>query len=1284
MSTIHGHKHTPSVTQNHKAQLANAYNELGKELSSSKIRVVGNYTLGKVIGEGAYGKVRMGTHRLTSTRVAIKQIPKAMSASLTREIHHHRQLHHPNVTQMYEVIATESSIWIVTELCCGGELFDYLVEKGRLAEDETKVLFGQLCLAVAYLHENGIVHRDLKLENVLLDERCRVKLGDFGFTREFDRGSFMETFCGTTGYASPEMLQGKKYQGPEVDVWSLGIILYCLLTGTLPFDDDNEDVMRAKIIQGDFEDPTWLSLESRDLIKGILQMDVTKRLMIPQILAHPWFTTRKLTYEPDDEEEPLSSISIRPESPAERSQSTGPESHHSSEASTQGESIFTNKHDMVSSTPTTPDESQDPFEYPPPISSLHRNPSELTIRKMTLPDGEYHNAKMGRPETVLEEEQDGMTVPAISSSRAPSPLRSANSTNSKAPPVHPVRTPARTKRRSVSSVLSDPASPSADKTPTSLPIPDGRDLDFASLLSAPSPVIFSTPAERQLLNSLSLLGFDTAQIVHSVLTDACDAAGAVWWMLRKKGERKMNGEAEEEVASPLPIEGEKVKEKVTEKEKETGSEKGEGEKHHKKKKTKLSVGVQVDPASGHLNLARSAPQLAFVPPTPTFARPVTPPRPISPSRTPMLSPSTSSVADMSSRSHPSTPGGSLRDKDKDKDSAKSRKARSGSVSIMQRATTALEAAAAGLVRKRSSEAVREEKEREKERDRERERDKERSKDMERKIASGEESRSSHGSGSSRLTKSPPLKATKDKEYIPPSTPPPGDAYHSTPQIAGSPWVLADSRDSLQRPSGSALPEMVHSHSAPNVTSDNTPTGKAPAGPHRNRANLLTAFRLWFNEDRKGKRKVSSPAAPTGAAAAHLSYSRPVGSQQYGTKRRGSGSGNKYGPRSGHRAQRPSLSSRRSSSVNSRRSSGTSVQMVMLDSPQVPTRRSFGSHTPNSERGEYISSRPSSIRSFSMQPRHRKSPSASSSGSATYFRTASPMQSKYHRRGGSGSSTRVVRQVQPGVSKPPHVRSNSVASSIHSPPSSRPTSFYEHSESEGPRTTSPYRSRSRRSTDDTPRRPGSASSGTTFVAQKRQAPFMSPISHSMSRSSWKKSWGMEPPGWQSRTAHLPVEVLAISPVVEPTSLRDVFSGRQSLSMGDESDWVDEDDEIPAFAGGLGQMGSSASSAAAGSGTIAAMKSMHIEPPLMLSPAPRGHRSSSSGGKRSSRSGSSSNTNSTGSGRAKAGHSPAERVSPLPGDNSYESSDGRAGRRSLPAGRGPAFKHPIQEEDEGEEE
>ena len=132
-------------------------------------------------------------------------------------------MHHPHVAQLFEVIATEGNIWLVTELCAGGELFDYLVEKGRIDEYEARIIFGQLCLAVGYVHDRGAVHRDLKLENVLLDEHCRVKLSDFGFTREFEKGTLLDTFCGTIGYASPEMLLGQKYLGqgePIPDVCS--------------------------------------------------------------------------------------------------------------------------------------------------------------------------------------------------------------------------------------------------------------------------------------------------------------------------------------------------------------------------------------------------------------------------------------------------------------------------------------------------------------------------------------------------------------------------------------------------------------------------------------------------------------------------------------------------------------------------------------------------------------------------------------------------------------------------------------------------------------------------------------------------------------------------------------------------------------------------------------------------------------------------------------------------------------------------------------------------------
>ena len=132
--------------------------------------------------------MHLAVHRLTGTRCAIKKIPKSQTPALTREIHHHRRLHHPSIVQLYEIIATESHIWLVTELCLGGELFDYLVEKKRFQEGEARRIFGELVVAVGYLHRQGVVHRDLKLENVLLDGHLRVKLGDLGFAREFKRG----------------------------------------------------------------------------------------------------------------------------------------------------------------------------------------------------------------------------------------------------------------------------------------------------------------------------------------------------------------------------------------------------------------------------------------------------------------------------------------------------------------------------------------------------------------------------------------------------------------------------------------------------------------------------------------------------------------------------------------------------------------------------------------------------------------------------------------------------------------------------------------------------------------------------------------------------------------------------------------------------------------------------------------------------------------------------------------------------------------------------------------
>jgi hypothetical protein len=959
--------------------------------------------------------------------------------------------------------------------------------------------------------------------------------------------------------------------------------------------------------------------EARDLIKNILEKDPSNRLTIPQILSHAWFNSRPTSANKGAVAE---STFLRPVPATQTPSPPSSPSLDSRRLSALSDS------DLLFSEPNT---------------VMTSNPDNISSRgNANTVDGSvihHRNTNEHTPQGLprVSEEQDDLSTPGR-------PETSRSSSSSKVPP-HPTRTPARTKRRSVSSALSDPdyepdlTSLSDAQSPS--PIPQ----DFSSLLNTPAPIIFSTPLERELLNHLSTLGFDTGQIVHSVLSDACDAAGAVWWMLRRKAEKR----AAEGGGAPTSGKLDEELRRVVE------AERG--------KRGKKAIAVQTDTLEhGHsLSIARSAPQLAFVPPTPTAAsaqRPTTPPsserRLLSPSPTP------------AERSQPSTPSGSF--KDREYQGSKGRKPRAGSVSIMQRATTALEAA--GLVRKKSTEAVRTSDEiaaRERERSKENER-------QSRAFSLSDEPRSSYGSGSSKLTKSPPPKATRDMGGTP-TTPPTdnGEPHHSQP-LMGSPWVLAGS-------GASPPPHATHSTtpvSSPGDTLSSLPNfqGKSgkPSGGHRSRASLLSAFRFWFNEDRKGKRKETAPP---------VSRSLPPGSAgTSGTvKRRTSNKGTgKFASRKKQsRTHRHSISSRRSSSVNSRRSSGTSAQVLLLDSPigvydHVPRRRSFGSHTPNSERDH--SSRPSSVRSFQ---RHRKSPSASSIGSAQP-RSASPVQ-KYHRRVSSSTSTRVVRQTTPNqTSSTRHVRSNSATSSIHSLPSSRPASWYDPSETEMQRTNSPFKAQNRRSLDDsTPRKSGHGNSSTTFVAQKKQTPFMSPSGYtynaSAGRSSWKKSWGLEPPGWQSRTTHLPVEVLAISPA-DGSGIRDVFSGRTNLTlgMGDESDWVDEDDDPPTFAGGLGQTPTSAS----GIGHV-----IHEAPPVTLAPAPRGPTPA-----RNSKRGRATGTVSTTYGRQKASHSPTERTSPIPGDGGIKLDlpETRGGRRQLPPARsGPAFRgHAIQEEDEGEEE
>ena len=982
-------------------------------------------------------------------------------------------------------------------------------------------------------------------------------------------------------------------------------------------------------------------IDARDLLQNILQSEPSKRLTIAQIVAHPWFTAARNTHV-QKVETPAGS---RPESPALVPAPTLLAAQPISVSSDASDVTYHSaSSDFTPSTPSTPpNETHVGVVQNDERIALSRVASDSTLKVATL-NLERHTHTMGK---LNEDVQETTFVESTPMRPSLSRETTRSHVSTKDPPALPTRTPVRTKRRSVSSTLSDPSSPAVEKEIAATP-----PQDFFSILSTPTPLIFSTSLERDLLNHLSGLGFDTGQIVHSVLTDACDATGALWWMLKRKAEQKLIEEGVTRIT---------VADSRSSNAADAEASRKNHDKHREKESKSHSLGhtSREDRTRGPippvLISAQSAPELHLTPATPVAhaeKHPSTPPHTPYPAN-PLLSPTSTTTIDSGTKSHPSTPSGSV----KEKDGSKGRKGRSGSVSIMQRATTALEAA--GLVKKKSAETVRDDK------------------NSAKRTDSGEEPRSSHAS-SSKLSKSPPLRATE------PHTPPSGVDSHPIPAHVGSPWLLANIRGS---------PPPTPANSPPGSVGP-LPTIKENSNKihgNRNRASLLTTFRMWFKEDMKGKRKEPPPPLAPQSLVYHSQGpgspgTSPVHGRGRGTVKQRSIGRPKVavGRKAANRAKRGSMSSRRSSSVNSKRSSVTSTQLGIFEPvsfqepmPPVsrqrsdPSRRSFGAQTPNSE------SRPSSIHSFSMHPRHRKSPSASSTGSWYHGRTASPLP-KRHSRGGSGSSTKVIRTSSQGTPyKQSHLRSNSTSSN-HSLSSSRQGSLYELSESEGRRVGTPTKYYPRSPLDDTPRRNGPA----TFVAQKRQTPFSNTHGpntsylHSLGRSSWKKSWGMEPPGWQTRSAQAPtIEVLAISPAVSSAGIRDVFTGRQSLNMGEESDWVDEDDDVSGYAGGLGQMPSLTSSS-----------SFSPTPELpLVSPPLRGHVTRPVPVPRRNSGGSSSGAGSNRTGRNKTNiRSSAGRTSPSPNEPFDAPPEARGGRRQLPNSRaGTAFRLAITEEEEEEE-
>lgn len=267
------------------------------------------YRIGKILGRGAFGKVSLTIHRLTDAMVAIKSLNKEFLTDETsrlkvmKEVKILKKMRHQNIVQLYDTFETEKHIIFVMELCSGGDLLNYVRKRRKLSEDYAKVIYKQILEALHYCHKLNILHRDIKLDNIILNSEGIIKVGDFGVSKIVDPKQTMYDQCGTPAYIAPEILKDKGYTGFGIDVWSSGVVLYAMLYGTVPFRAQSMGDLHDMIVKAKYSLKSDISEPARDLIKKVLEPDPRKRLTIPEILKHAWFDDLKSDLEMFTEQE---------------------------------------------------------------------------------------------------------------------------------------------------------------------------------------------------------------------------------------------------------------------------------------------------------------------------------------------------------------------------------------------------------------------------------------------------------------------------------------------------------------------------------------------------------------------------------------------------------------------------------------------------------------------------------------------------------------------------------------------------------------------------------------------------------------------------------------------------------------------------------------------------------------------------------------------------------------------------------------------------------------------